>query len=255
MSSRNSNFDLNEELDTKHEMKEKKVEIKKEEQLDNYELNNLEYEKALKLDKRSLISTYWSIIKREHLLLFTFIVRNDYNIPFVKYSRFIFNICSDMAVNVFFYSDATMHKTYVDYGKYNFIQQIPQIIISTVVAQILEVFLCFLSMTDKHFYEIKELDYEHRYDVFKIIKRIKTKLTFYFIVTFLLFAFYWYAIACFCAVYPNTQGAFIADSVSSFILGLLYPFILYLFPAAFRIIALRCSSSCFYSLSDIIPFF
>ena len=255
LSSRNSNFDLNEELDTKHEMKEEKVEIKKEEQLDNYELNNLEYEKALKLDKRSLISTYWSIIKREHLLLFTFIVRNDYNIPFVKYSRFIFNICSDMAVNVFFYSDATMHKTYVDYAKYNFIQQIPQIIISTVVAQILEVFLCFLSMTDKHFYEIKELDYEHRYDVFKIIKRIKTKLTFYFIVTFLLFAFYWYAIACFCAVYPNTQGAFIVDSVSSFILGLLYPFILYLFPAAFRIIALRCSSSCFYSLSDIIPFF
>ena len=163
-----------------------------------------------------------------------------------------------MAVNVFFFADETMHKIYVDYGKYNFIQQIPQIIISTVVAQILEVFICFLSMTDKHFYEIKELNYENRYEVFKIIKCIKIKLTFYFIVTFLLFGFYWYSIACFCAVYPNTQMAFITDSISSFILGLLYPFILYLFPTIFRIISLRASKSnlsCLYSFSEIIPFF
>ena len=228
------------------------------ESLDSYELNNLEYEKAVKLDKRSFINTYWSILRREHLLLFTFIVRNDYNLTFVKYSRFIFIICTDMAVNVFFFADETMHKIYVDYGKYNFIQQIPQIIISTVVAQILEVFICFLSMTDKHFYEIKELNYENRYEVFKIIKCIKIKLTFYFIVTFLLFGFYWYSIACFCAVYPNTQKAFITDSISSFILGLLYPFILYLFPTIFRIISLRASKSnlsCLYSFSEIIPFF
>ena len=75
-----------------------------------------------------------------------------------------------------------------------------------------------------------------------------------------MFAFYWYSIACFCAVYINTQGAFIKDSISSFILGLLYPFILYLFPAVLRIISLKAgkaklSCSCLYKISDIIPFF
>ena len=233
-------------------------ENKEEKKLDDYELNNLEFEEALKLDKRSFINTYWSTIRREHLIIFTFFVRDDYNLVFVKFSRLIFLICTDMAVNVFFFSDETMHKMHLDYGKYDFIQQIPQIVISTVVSQILEVFLCFLSMTDKHFYEIKELKYEDRYYVFHIIKCIKIKLTFYFITTFLLFAFYWYSIACFCAVYPNTQMAFIKDSISSFALGLLYPFLLYLFPTIFRIISLRATKSnlsCLYAFSDIIPFF
>ena len=67
------------------------------------------------------------------------------------------------------------------------------------------------------------------------------------------------SIACFCAVYVNAQMAFIKDSIISFILGLLYPFILYLFPVLLRIISLRAAKSnfllCLYKISDIIPFF
>ena len=125
------------------------------EKLDNYELNNLEYDEALKLDKRNFLEMYWSILKREHLIIFTLFYRNDHNIEFVKYSRFIFFICTDMALNVFFFSDETMHKMFLDYGKYNFIQQIPQIVYSTIVSQLIEILLCFLSLTDKHFYQIK----------------------------------------------------------------------------------------------------
>ena len=226
--------------------------------LDNYELNNLEYEMALKYDKRSLLNIYWSLLKREHIIFFSIFVRNDHNLVYVKFARLIFLICSDMAMNVFFFSDETMHKMHIDYGKYNFLQQIPQIVISTVVSQIIDIFICFLSLTDKHYYEIKELDRDSRYEIFGIIRCVRNKIIFFFIFTFLMFAFYWYSIACFCAVYVNTQTAFIKDSISSFALGLLYPFFLYIFPSIFRIISLRCSKgnlSCIYKLSDIIPFF
>ena len=54
-----------------------------------------------------------------------------------------------------FFSDDSMHKLYLNYGEYDFVQQIPQIIYSTAISQLLEVFLCFLSLTDKYFYEIK----------------------------------------------------------------------------------------------------
>ena len=236
----------------------KNEEVEPKDNLDNFEINNLEYDLALKLDKRDFLETYWSILKREHLIFFSFFVRNDYNIIYVKLSRFIFLVCTDMALNVFFFADETMHKMFLDYGKYNFVQQIPQIIYSTLVSQLIEVFLCFLSMTDKHFYEIKNLDVESRTKMFPIIKCIKIKIFFFFLFTFIMFLFYWYAIACFCAVYENTQSAFIKDSLSSFGLGLLYPFILYLFPACLRIIALRVTKirlSWLYSISDIIPIF
>ena len=43
---------------------------KKQSKLDNFELNNLEYDEACELDKRGFCSTYISVLMREHLLSF-----------------------------------------------------------------------------------------------------------------------------------------------------------------------------------------
>ena len=45
--------------------------------LDNFELNNLEYEDALILDQRNFWQIYWSLLKRDNILLFTFYFHND----------------------------------------------------------------------------------------------------------------------------------------------------------------------------------
>ena len=82
--------------------------------LDDFELNDLEYEEAIKLDKRNFIDIYWSIIKREHIIFFTFFRGNDHNLIPIKLSRLIFSICTDMAFNVFFFEDETMHKMFLD---------------------------------------------------------------------------------------------------------------------------------------------
>ena len=166
-----------------------------------------------------------------------------------------------MALNVFFFTDESMHKVYKNYGKYDFVQQIPQIIYSTVVSQILDLILCYLSLTDKHVYQIKAIKdlKSNTQNVFNIIRCITIKLIGFYSFTFILFSFYWYLISSFCAVYQNTQSIFIKDSISSFILGLLYPFILYLFPTILRVLSLKDKVKkrfkCIFFLSDIIPFF
>ena len=166
-----------------------------------------------------------------------------------------------MAMNVIFFTDESMHKIYTNYGKYDFIQQIPQIIYSTALSQVLELILCYLSLTDKHLYQIKELENTQKNmgNIFRILRCIKIKLMGFYLFTFIFFAFYWYLITAFCAVYQNTQIIFIKDSISSFLVGLLYPFILYIFPALLRIIALcdrdKKRLKMIYSLSDIIPIF
>ena len=196
-------------------------------------------------------------MKREHLFIFTFITKDDHNITFVKYSRFFFLLCTDMTMNVFFFADETMHKLFLDYGKYNFIQQIPQIIYSTIVSQIIEIFICFLSLTDNYYYQIKECKPLTKDILMKNMKCIKIKITIFYIFSFLMFCFYWYFITCFCAVYQNTQISFIQDSISSFALGIFLPFIVYIFPSLFRIISLKSKSKieCVYKFSNLIPFF
>ena len=232
-----------------------------EKKFDDFQLNNLEYLEAIEYDKRNFIQTYWSILKREHIIIFTFFIRNDYNLVHVKFSRFFFLICTDMAMNVIFFTDDSMHKVYKNYGKYDFLEQIPQIIYSTAVSQALELILCYLSLTDKHLYEIKEIkNIQRKMDVvFKILRCVKFKLAGFYIFTFIFFVFYWYLVASFCAVYQNTQIIFIKDSISSFLVGLLYPFILYLFPAFLRIIALKDRNKkrlkIIFKISDVIPIF
>ena len=230
----------------------------KQKQFDDFELNEMEYEEALKHDHRSCWCMYYSLIKREHRIIFTFFVYHDYNLVPVKYSRFIFLLATDMCMNVFFFSDATMHKIFLNYGKYNFLQQIPQILYSTIVSQIIEILLCFLSLTDKHMYEIKNLDKKKRNikEVNNIFNTMSRKLFFYFLITFISFLVYWYIVCVFCAVYENTQIAYIKDSFISSLFGFILPLILYLFPAAFRGCALKCkNNNCLYKTSDLIPFF
>jgi len=231
---------------------------KKKELLDYYELNNLDYLEATKLDKRNFIQIYWSLLKREHPFIFTFITKDDYNITMIKHSRFIFLLCTDMAMNVFFFSDETMHKMFLDYGKYNFIQQIPQIIYSTLLSKFIETSLCFLSMTDIYYYQIKDSKNIDSNIFRKIINCVKIKIVYFFIFTILVFCFYWYLITCFCAVYQNTQIVFIKDSLSSFLLDNAIPFLIYFFTSLFRLISLKTKASCskcIYQLSKIIPCF
>ena len=161
-------------------------------------------------------------------------------------------------MNVFFFSDETMNKLYLSYGEYDFVQQIPQIIYSKIITNVIEVFICFLSLTDKHYYQIKVLSKSQKIKIFEIIKCVRVKIIIFFIFTFLIFLFYIYLVTAFCAVYENTQSAYLKDSLSSFVLGLITPFIIYFFPCLFRLIALRCKCAkwkCMYNLSELIPIF
>ena len=227
-------------------------------ELSYYELNNLEYEDSIKLEHRKFFQIYFSILTREHLILFTFFSFNDFNLLSIKFSRFIFLVCTDMALNVFFFSDDTMDKIFLTYGKYDFIQKIPQMIYTVIISQLLEVLLCFLSLTDKYIYQIKRIENRSLSNINKIFMIIKLKLCIFYVITFILFIFYWYIISAFCAVYKNIQSIFIKDSVFSFITGLIYPFILYLFPSVLKIICLNYKErnlKFLYFLSDIIPIF
>ena len=230
-------------------------------QYSNMELNEMEYLEAKQYDKRAFGEVYWSLLSREHLILFTFFSCGDYNLMTIKLSRFFFLICTDMAMNVFFFTDESMHKIYKNKGEWDFAQNITQSVYSLIISQIIQVFICYLTLTDKHVFQIKKNFYEKKNknaEIFNILKCIRIKLCIFYVYTFIFFLAYWYLITSFCAVYNNTQKTFIKDSLSSFIGGIIYPFPLYIFPALLRIISLKPKKrnlSCLYKFSEFIPIF
>ena len=217
------------------------------------------YNDACEYDKRSCLRTYWSILKREHYVIFTFISRNDHNIFYIKIERFFIVICTEITMNGLFFVHETMYKK--QNGGLSFGQKIPQIIFSLLVSHAVEIILCYLSMTDITYYEIKELPKQEKYHekVFDLLDNRKRKLIGFFVFTFLFFLFHWYFISAFCAVYQNTQLIYLRDSAISILVSLIDPFIIYVINCLLRILSLSvcCKKKlcCIYKLSDIFPLF
>ena len=205
------------------------------------QMNNLEYEIALIIDKRTYFQYYFSLLKKKQLILFAFYPNNDYNLKSVKITLLILSFSLYFTVNGFFFSDETMNKINKDQGKYKILYQIPQIFYSTVISAIINMILKMLSLSEKQILTIKkEKNYaEAKKNSRSIIKCLKIKIGIFFFLSFLFMLFFWYFISCFCAVYKNTQTILIIDTLISFILSMMYPFGLNLFAGFFRIPALR----------------
>ena len=245
------------------DMKEEK-ENRDKKNMDNFELNNLGFEDACKFDKRTCLRTYWSVLLREHIILLTFISRNDYNLFYIKIERLFILFCIDATMNGLFFVHESMHKKYTENEDMTFVEKLPQFLFTILVSHALEVLLCYLSMTDIHVYEIKALPVQEKRKgekVIEILSKIKRKLTAFYSVTFILFLFFWYFISAFCAVYQNTQKIFLMDSMISFAISLIDPFFIYGLTCLLRCISLtkvcrpKCCGGCLYKVSDLIPMF
>ena len=248
----NNNLKSNKIIKTKISIKES-ILIK----YNDYELNNLEYQKALEIDKRKYLEYYISLIKRKQIIIFTFYTNDDYNSKVIKISLFLFSFSIYFTINALFFNDSTMHNIYEAKGSYNFIYQIPIILYSTIISGIINYLIKLLSLSEKNIINLKEnKEKENIIGVFlKTKKTLIIKFTFFYIFNFLFLILFWFYISSFCAVYQNTQIYLIKDTTISFSLSLLYPFGISLIPGLLRIPSLNAykkDKECVYIISKIL---
>ena len=201
--------------------------------------------KGLIHDKRTFIQYYISLLKTNHLLIFSFYINNkDYNSYIIKMFLFFLFFAVHFAVNALFFDDNTMNKIMLNKGEFNFVYQIPIILYSSFISGIINTIIKYLALTEKIILEIKNTKNMEDFDskVKNIFNIIKIKFILFFIITLCLLFFLMYYITCFCGIYINTQIHLIKDSLISFALSLIYPFGLFLIPGIFRIPSLRANN-------------
>ena len=205
------------------------------------EMNELSYNSAIKIDKRNYFEFYLSLIRTKHLLIFSFWPAFDYNSQILKIFLFFFNFSLSFFVNALFFNDETMHKIYEDKGSFDFIYNLPQILLSSLISGFINGIIQEFALTDSIFISIKERMHLKNLIIRKqkSLRIIKIKIILFFIIAFLLLALFWFYLACFCAVYKNTQIHLIKDTVISFGTSMIIPFGIYALPGIFRIISLK----------------
>ena len=192
--------------------------------LNDQEMNNLDYNEAIKIDKRTYFEYYCSLLKRKQLLLLSFSLY--------------------FTINGFFFSDETMHKIYKDKSSYNIIYQIPIMLYSTIISSVFNIILKQFSLSENNILSIAE-EKDDKLAVKKskkVLKCLRIKFLFFFILRIIILLFCWYYISCFCAVYINTQVALISDTFISYGLSMIYPFVLNLLPGILRFSALKAKT-------------
>ena len=98
------------------------------------ELNDLSYDSALEIDKRSYCQFYISLLKTKHEIIFAFFYNKDYNLRIIKIDLFFFGFALNYTVNGFFFNDSTMHNVYESKGLFDFEYQLPIIFYSSIIS-------------------------------------------------------------------------------------------------------------------------
>ena len=129
------NINMNKHLNKKYKNNQnQKLLIQKNKEIDkiiknnNYtdsEMNSLNYDEAKKLDKRNYCQYYMSLLRTNHILIFSFCQNKDYNSKIIKIYIFFLTFTINYLISAMFYSDDTMHKIYEDKGNFDFTYQLP----------------------------------------------------------------------------------------------------------------------------------
>jgi len=220
----------------------------------NDELKELSYNYAIIYDKRTFCQFYSSLLKAKHNFIFTFFNKEDYNPSIIKIDLFFVGLTMDYAVNALFFNDETMHKIYVDKGLFDWETQIPITIYSFLLSTILNIPLSLLGLFNDKIIDFKQNQTRQgiKKQRSKLIFCLKIKFVLYFIISYIFLLFFWYYISMFGVIYKNTQYHLLKDTLISFGISFIHPFVLYLLPGIFRIPSLsdpKKKRKCLYNFS------
>ena len=221
-----------------------------------YELNELSYAEALEHDKRSYFSYYISLIITKHPL-FLFFNTNDINPIIIKIDLFLISFSIYYFINCLFFGKGTIHKIYIDEGKFNSKYLLPYAFYSFLISYILCFLIMNLLLLKINLRAIKEVNSINSEKAKQNVNRIKcilkVKYILFFSLGFLFLLFFWYYLSSFGSVYQNTQLFVIKNTLISFAFSLLYLFVINLIPGILRIYSLRESNRvCVYNTSKLI---
>ena len=243
----------NKSIDKKIKKKLKKNTFK---DLNEVDLNELDYKEAIEYDKRTFLQLYLSFIRLKHPILYLFY--DDYNIYTVKCILFVHSFASHICMNALFFREDTMHRVYKNNGTFDFIYRLPFTLYSVIISGVISFALKKLILTKYCIIEYKKVvgGLKNKDEAVKkaavIIKYFKTKFLIFIALVLLTLVAFWFYIGCFCTIYHNTQFHLIKDSLIGFGLSMIYPFGILLIGILVRVIALKKKYELLYRISRLI---
>ena len=226
---------------------------------ENDELNELPFGKAMKNDHRNFCQYYGNILLIGHIILNVFFRRNDFNLFTIKLCLLFMTFAINLTFNIFFFTNKSM--------KLNYIKSVDDVSIifdnfvkslySSILANILLIFLKYICLTHnsvRSLRQIKDVNSAEKQSVC-ILRCIKLRILIYYILSLIFLIIFGFYILSFCAIFENTQIELIKSTFYSWLISLIYPFIICFITSIIRSISFILKSKCLYAVKLILQFF
>ena len=220
--------------------------------------DDMEYDEAIKLDKRSFCRYFCDCRELNQSLAYTFISSDPINTRMMKLILFSLNITLYFIVIGLFFDEEFISELYhIEEKDENFFSFIPKTIDKIIYTTIVAIFIGYL--TDFFFLDEKKIK-----GIFKReknnkillkgnialqINEIQKRYISFIIMTFIILLFCLYYVLCFNYVYPKTQIEWVKSSVFVIIVMQIISVLRCLYETIFRFLSFKCESEKLYKVS------
>ena len=222
--------------------------------------DDMDYDEAIRLDKRTYCEYFWERIKSQIIILSTFL-KYEFLKPIpIKIILLILNIDLYLIINGLFFNENyisdLLNKESETVGAFvmRIIDRIITITIAGVIINyIIEFFFVEESKIRKIFKREKENVIVLKYDIIQLIKNTYKRYNIFIIISSVIMLFSLYYIFCFNNVYPCIKSEWLKSSIIIIcIMQILLPIVLCFLDTSIRFISFRCKSERLFRLSALL---
>ena len=222
--------------------------------------DEMEYDEAIKLDKRSFCNFLLDSLEEKQSFAYTFISSDPINTRMIKFILFSLNIVLYFVVNGLFFSETFISELYhTDEKNETFFSFIPRTIDKIIYTTIVAIFIGY--MTDFFFLDenkvkgIFKREKENKLilkrSITMLIREIQKRYVSFIIMTFFILVISLYYVLCFNYVYPKTQIEWVKSSILIIIVMQIMSVLKCLFETIFRFLSFKCESEKLFKFSKI----
>ena len=224
------------------------------------EIDDLEFEDALKTDKRTFCEYFYDRFLEEQIIMDTFVNRETLKPMTIKIIILLLNIELYFVINGLFYSEDYVSDLFNSDEEEHFFSFFPRSIsrflYTTIVGGVIGVIVDFVSFDEKKvkrlFKREKKNTLQIRYEISVMTKDIKRNYLVLMIICGVLGLISLYYVNCFNNVYPNLTGEWVKSSICIMLIMQILSLLLALLEALIRLLAFKLKSERIYKIKDLL---
>ena len=221
------------------------------------EFDDMEYDDAIKRDKRTFGQYFSDKLKSDQIVVNTFFIEEPLKPRTIKIIFFILDIDLYLFVNALFINEEYVSEVFNSTEEETFFSFIPRsmnrFFYTTLVGVILNYIIDCFFIEEKRLKRIlkREKDSEVilKYEITQLLKTIKKRYLYFILFSFIITIVTWYYIFCFNNIYPHMKSDWIKSSIVIIFIMQILSILLCLLETIIRFLSFKCKSEKIFKVS------